>query len=57
MTVRFVLIAGPCAIESLDHAVNMTGLIKEICKKFKIQFFINLLLIKLIEAALKVKEV
>ena len=35
---RFVLIAGPCAIESLDHAVNMTGLIKEICKKFKINF-------------------
>ena len=35
---RIVLIAGPCAIESLDHAVNMTGLIKEICNKFKINF-------------------
>ena len=35
---RFVLIAGPCVIESLEHAVNMTGLIKEICKKFNINF-------------------
>ena len=35
---KFVLIAGPCAIESLEHAINMTGLIKDICKKFKINF-------------------
>ena len=32
------MIAGPCAIESLDHAVNMTGKIKEICQKLKINF-------------------
>ncbi len=35
---NFVLIAGPCVIESLDHAINMTGLISDICKKFKINF-------------------
>ena len=35
---NFVLIAGPCVIESLDHALNMTGLITEICKKLKINF-------------------
>ncbi len=34
----FVLIAGPCAVESLDHAIDMTGLIKEVCQKFKINF-------------------
>ena len=35
---RLVLIAGPCAIESLEHAVNMTGMIRDICKKFNINF-------------------
>ncbi len=35
---NFVLIAGPCVIESLEHALNMTGLISEICKKLKINF-------------------
>ena len=35
---NFVLIAGPCVIESLDHAINMTGLISDICNKFKINF-------------------
>ena len=35
---NFVLIAGPCVIESLEHALNMTGLIKDICKKLKINF-------------------
>ena len=35
---RLVLIAGPCAIESLDHALNMTGLINDICKQYKINF-------------------
>ena len=28
---QFVLIAGPCAIESMDHAINITGKIKDIC--------------------------
>ena len=35
---RFVLIAGPCAVESLDHALNITGLIRDICGKFDINF-------------------
>ena len=34
----FVLIAGPCAVESLEHAVHLTGLIKDICKKLNINF-------------------
>ncbi len=35
---RLVLISGPCAIESLDHAVNMTGIIKDICDSLRIDF-------------------
>ena len=35
---RFVLIAGPCVVESLDHALNITGLIRDICGKFDINF-------------------
>ena len=35
---RLVLISGPCAIESLDHAVNMTGIIKDICDSLSIDF-------------------
>ena len=41
---RFVLIAGPCAIDNLDHAVHMTGMIKEICDKHKIKFYYYLFL-------------
>lgn len=35
---QFVLIAGPCAIESLDHAINITGKIKDICNNLNIEF-------------------
>ena len=35
MIIDLVLIAGPCAIESLDHAVNMTGLINDICDSLR----------------------
>ncbi len=35
---RLVLISGPCAVESLDHAVNMTGIIKDICDSLSIDF-------------------
>ncbi len=35
---KLVLISGPCAVESLDHAINMTGIIKEICEKLNIDF-------------------
>ena len=34
----FFLIAGPCSIESRDHALNHAGIIDEICKKLKINF-------------------
>ena len=32
------LIAGPCSIESKDHAINHAGMIKDICKKLNINF-------------------
>ncbi len=34
----FILIAGPCAIESKDHAFEMASKIKEICKDLNINF-------------------
>ena len=34
----FFLIAGPCAIESKEHAINHAGMIKDICKKLNINF-------------------
>ncbi len=35
---KIVLIAGPCALESEDHAFEMAGKIKEICNKVNIEF-------------------
>ena len=35
---NFVLIAGPCVIESKDHAYDMAGRIKEICTQLKLNF-------------------
>ena len=37
-TNKIVLISGPCAVESLDHAVDMTGKIKDICNSLNIDF-------------------
>lgn len=34
----FNLIAGPCQIESLDHALMIAGKIKEVCDKLEINF-------------------
>ncbi|MDA9708745.1 3-deoxy-8-phosphooctulonate synthase [Alphaproteobacteria bacterium] len=34
----FILIAGPCAIESKDHAFDMAAKIKEICMQLEINF-------------------
>ncbi len=34
----FILIAGPCAIESKDHAIDMASRIKEICLQLEINF-------------------
>ena len=36
-TNKIVLISGPC-VESLDHAVDMTGKIKDICNSLNIDF-------------------
>ena len=38
---QFVLIAGPCAIESMDHAINITGKIKDICNSLNIGMLID----------------
>jgi len=35
---QFFLIAGPCSIESKDHAINHAGIINEICKELCINF-------------------
>ena len=35
---KLILIAGPCAVESLDHAVNIAGKIKEISSNLGIKF-------------------
>ena len=32
------LIAGPCSIESKDHAINHAGMIRDICNKLNINF-------------------
>ena len=34
----FILIAGPCAIESREHAIEMASMIKEICVELNINF-------------------
>jgi 2-dehydro-3-deoxyphosphooctonate aldolase (KDO 8-P synthase) len=35
---KFFLIAGPCSIESKDHAINHAGIINQICKELCINF-------------------
>ena len=34
----FFLIAGPCSIESKDHAIDHAGKINEICKQLNLNF-------------------
>jgi 2-dehydro-3-deoxyphosphooctonate aldolase (KDO 8-P synthase) len=34
----FILIAGPCSIESKDHAIDHAGKINEICKQLNLNF-------------------
>ena len=36
----FILIAGPCAIESKDHAFDMASKIKEICHRVRDKFYL-----------------
>ena len=35
---KITLIAGPCQLETEQHAMDMSGKIKDICKKFDIGF-------------------
>ena len=53
---KICIIAGPCQLETEQHAMDMAGQIKEITKKFNLGFIIKHLLTKRIEQALKVKE-
>ena len=53
---KICIIAGPCQLETEQHAMDMAGKIQEITKKFGLGLFIKHLLIKLIELVLKVKE-
>ena len=43
------IIAGPCVIESEDHALFMSEKLNSICKKLKVNLFIKVLLIRQIE--------
>ena len=40
---KITLIAGPCQLESEQHAMDMSGKIKEITSKLNIDFAISLL--------------
>ena len=53
---KICIIAGPCQLETEQHAMDMAGQIKEITKKFGLDLFIKPLLIKLIEQASKDEE-
>ena len=52
---RISLIAGPCQLESEQHAMDMAGKIKEIAIKIRLDLFIKHHLIKQIEQVLKEK--
>ena len=54
---KICLIAGPCQLETEQHALDMAGKIKEITRKYNIGFIYKTSLIKQIEQVLKVKEV
>ena len=53
---KICIIAGPCQLETEQHAMDMAGQIKEITKNLILDLFTKLLLIKLIEQVLKDKE-
>ncbi len=53
---KICIIAGPCQLETEQHAMDMAGQIKEITKKFGLEFIYKTSLIKLIEQVLKDKE-
>ena len=54
---KICIIAGPCQLETEQHAMDMAGKIQEITKNLILDLFIKHHLIKLIEQVLKGKEV
>ena len=46
---KFTLIAGPCQLESEDHAIKISSELKKITDDLKLILFIKLLLTKPIE--------
>ena len=53
---QFILIAGPCVIESEKHSLMMAEKIANICQKKILILFLNLVLIKQIDPVLIVIE-
>ena len=53
---KICIIAGPCQLETEQHAMDMAGKIQEITKNLILDLFTKHLLIKLIEQVLKEKR-
>ena len=53
---KICLIAGPCQLETEQHAMDMAGKIKEIAKKFNIGFIYKTSFDKANRTILKAKE-
>ena len=53
---QICIIAGPCQLETEQHALDMAGKLKEITKKFNVGFIYKTSFDKAIEPVLKVKE-
>ena len=53
---KICIIAGPCQLETEQHAMDMAGQIRKLQKNLILDLFTKLLLIKLIEQVLKDKE-
>ena len=53
---KICIIAGPCQLESEQHAMDMAGKIKDITKNLVLDLFTKHPLTKLIEPVSKVKE-
>ena len=53
---KICLIAGPCQLETEQHALDMAGKLKILLTNMKLDLYTKHHLIKLIEQVLKVKE-
>ena len=52
-----IIIAGPCQLETKEHALNIANTMKKICDDNGLIIYLRLVLIKQIELVLEVKEV